>query len=72
LIGTVAWAGALFEQGAIDHAALLLSSFALAPTLLGMLAGIGLRQRISQDLFRRFVALFFLILGGNLVYANWF
>ena len=71
LIGTVAWAAALYEQGAIDHAAVLLSSFALIPTVLGMLAGVWLRDWISQDLFRRFVALFFLILGGNLIYANW-
>jgi hypothetical protein len=71
LIGTVAWAAALFEQGAIDQAAVLLSSFALIPTVLGMLVGIWLRDWISQDLFRRFVALFFLILGGNLIYANW-
>ncbi len=71
LIGTVAWAGALFDQGAIDGPALLLSSFALVPTLLGMLAGIWLRDRVSQEVFRRFVAFFFLILGGNLIYANW-
>ena len=72
LIGTVAWAAALYDPGAIDGPAVLLSSFALVPTLLGMLAGIWLRERISQELFRRFVAFFFLILGGNLVYANWF
>ena len=72
LIGTVAWAGALFDQGAMDRAAIILSSFALGPTLLGMAVGIWLRQRISQDLFRRIVSLSLLILGAKLTYSSWF
>jgi hypothetical protein len=72
LIGTVAWAAALFDQDAVDGPAALLSGYALIPTLLGMMVGIWLRDRISQTLFRRIVSLFLLVIGGKLIYSGWF
>lgn len=69
LIGTIAWAAALVNQGAVDRDAILLSAFALVPTLAGMAAGIWVRDRISQLLFRRIIFVALLILGANLVYG---
>jgi uncharacterized membrane protein YfcA len=39
----------------------ILSAAALLPALIGMQIGLGLRQRLSQDLFRQF---FLIALGG--------
>jgi uncharacterized membrane protein YfcA len=39
----------------------ILSAAALLPALIGMQIGLGLRQRLSQDLFRQ---LFLIALGG--------
>lgn len=70
LIGTIAWAGALTHQGAFGTQAILLSSFALVPTLLGMAFGQWIRDRLSQSLFRKFVFAFLLILGLNLIWKS--
>ena len=67
LIGTIAWTAALTHQGAFGAQAILLSSFALVPTLLGMAFGQWIRDRLSQSLFRKFVFVFLLILGLNLI-----
>jgi uncharacterized protein len=72
LIGTIAWAAALTQQGAFGAGEMLLSMFALLPTLLGMVFGQWIRDRLSQMLFRRFVYGFLLILGLNLIRKSLF
>ena len=72
LIGTIAWATALTHQGAFGTQAILLSAFALLPTLLGMAFGQWIRDRLSQSLFRKFVFVFLLILGLNLIQKSLF
>jgi len=72
LIGTVAWAGALYYQGALDGRSVTISTLALVPTLLGMAAGHQLRARLSQDLFRKIVFSLLLVLGVNLIYKGVF
>lgn len=72
LIGTVAWAGSLAQQGAMDERALLLSGIALIPTLIGMAFGQWVRDRLSQTLFRKIVYVFLLALGVNLVFSSLF
>jgi uncharacterized membrane protein YfcA len=73
LIGTVAWAASLTQQGAFDdYQVILLSSAALIPTLLGMIFGQWIRDRLSQTLFRKIVYGSQMILGFNLIYQNLF
>jgi len=72
LIGTIAWAGSLAQQGALNDQQLLLSGIALIPTLLGMAFGQWVRDRLSQALFRKVVYVFLLILGMNLVFKSLF
>lgn len=72
LIGTIAWAASLAQQGAMDERALILSSIALVPTLLGMAFGQWVRDRLSQTLFRKIVYVFLLILGLNLILSKAF
>lgn len=60
-LSTVALAGALWGQGAIDAEIGLASLAATAPALLGVAAGARIRRRISEAAFRR--ALFAAILG---------
>jgi uncharacterized protein len=67
LIGTIIWAAALAQQGALDASAMRLSAFALAPTIIGMALGQWVRDRLSQVLFRKFVFVFLFILGLNLI-----
>ncbi len=70
LIGTIAWALSLAQQGALDGRAWLMSGAALIPTLAGMAFGQWMRDRLSQSLFRRIVYGLLLVLGANLVYKN--
>jgi len=72
LIGTIAWALSLVQQGALDGRAVLLSCIALMPTLAGMAFGQWIRDRLSQALFRKVVYGLLLVLGANLVYKNLF
>jgi uncharacterized membrane protein YfcA len=72
LIGTIAWAGSLAQQGALSDRQLLLSSAALIPTLLGMAFGQWVRDRLSQALFRKVVYVSLLILGMNLIFKSLF
>ena len=67
LIGTVIWAAALTERGALDATAATVSALVLIPTLLGMAAGSWLRAKISEALFRRWVWIGMIVLGLNLV-----
>jgi uncharacterized membrane protein YfcA len=70
LIGTIAWAGSLAQQGAMGERALLLSGIALIPTLIGMVFGQWVRDRLSQALFRKIVYVFLIGLGVNLVFTS--
>ncbi len=72
LIGTIAWAASLVQQGAFNLQVLLTSTMALIPTLAGMALGQWIRDRLSQELFRKIVYVFLAILGFNLIYRNAF
>ncbi|MDC0967346.1 sulfite exporter TauE/SafE family protein, partial [Alphaproteobacteria bacterium] len=52
---------ALYRHDLMPLSLSILSAVALLPALIGMQIGLGLRQRLSQDLFRR---LFLIALGG--------
>ena len=67
LVGTVIWAAALHNEGAMNGCAWLLSAFAVVPTLVGMLAGQALRGRISEGSFRTGVHVLLLLLAANLI-----
>jgi uncharacterized membrane protein YfcA len=72
LIGTIAWAASLAQQGAFDGRVILTSAMALIPTLVGMALGQRIRDHLSQTLFRKLVFGFLAILGFNLIYGNAF
>lgn len=67
LITGVVWIAALVEQGALKGAGVIISALAVAPAALGMVAGQWLRDRLSQDLFRKGVFVFLFIIGLNLI-----
>ncbi len=67
LIGTIIWAAALAERGALNATTAAVSALALIPTLLGMAAGSWLRARVSEALFRRWVCIGMIVLGLNLI-----
>ena len=67
LVGTALWTAALYNEGAINGSTLLLSAFALVPTLVGMFAGQALRGRISEHRFRTGVHVLLLLLAANLI-----
>jgi uncharacterized membrane protein YfcA len=52
---------ALYRHDLMPLSLSILSAAALLPALIGMQIGLGLRQRLSQDLFKR---LFLIALGG--------
>ncbi len=70
LIGTIAWAASLAQQGAFDSRAITLSGAALLPMLIGMMIGHWIRGHLSQVLFRKIVFFCLIILGLNLIYKN--
>jgi len=67
LIGSVIWAAALAERGALDATASAISALALIPTLIGIACGSWLRARVSEALFRRWVWIGMIVLGLNLM-----
>ena len=67
LVGTVVWAMALVGAGAMTGEAWLLSTLALAPTLLGMALGRWCRDRIPSARFRQGVYVLLVLLGLNLI-----
>ena len=67
LVASLVWAVALVNEGALDRTTTLLSTLALVPTGLGLLAGQSLRRRVSQTRFRTGVFVFLLLLGLNLL-----
>ncbi|MFJ4352468.1 sulfite exporter TauE/SafE family protein [Pseudomonas sp. NPDC089428] len=66
-VSTLALALGLAGQDALGGQALGASLLMLAPALLGMLAGQGLRQRISAALFKRCFFIGLAALGGHLL-----
>lgn len=66
-VSTVALALGLARGGALLPAEILWSALAVAPALLGMLAGQHLRHRISPPAFRRWFLVCLLLLGLQLV-----
>lgn len=68
--GTFALAAVLWGGGAFEMHAATLSLFALAPAVVGMLAGQWIRKRVSVAIFRVCLFIGLLALGGNLVVRN--
>jgi uncharacterized membrane protein YfcA len=66
-VSTLALAAALGIGGAMPHALAGTSVLALAPALIGMVAGQWLRQRISPATFRLWFFLGLLVLGAHLM-----
>ncbi|HEY0218358.1 MAG TPA: sulfite exporter TauE/SafE family protein [Afipia sp.] len=72
-VSTIALAGGLFRQGALTSTSLLVTSLlALAPALIGMMAGQKLRERMSAETFRRVFFAGLLGLGIYLMFENAF
>lgn len=70
-VSTVALAGGLFGHGVFTSVSLLVVSLlALAPALIGMLAGQKLRERMSLETFRRVFFAGLLLLGCYLAFEN--
>ncbi|MDE0814652.1 MAG: sulfite exporter TauE/SafE family protein [Alphaproteobacteria bacterium] len=70
LLGTIAWAAALTQQGAFETKVIMHSMFALIPTLFGIAFGQWIRDRLSQKIFRKIVYGFQFLLGLNLIYMG--
>jgi len=66
-ITAVVWLFAMIHEGALDLERAAISTGALVPAVLGMLAGQWVRRRASQDRFRRLIFLFLFVTGANLV-----
>ena len=62
-----AWLIALVDQSAYDRETVLMSIAALVPAFAGMWAGQRIRERLSQERFRRWVFGFLLIVAANLI-----
>lgn len=70
LIASLFWAGSLAWQGALTIPAALWSAAALVPTAIGMRLGAWLRDRISEDAFRKALMIFLLVLSVSLVWKS--
>lgn len=68
LVASLFWAGSLVWQGALTATATLWSAAALIPTFAGMAVGAWLRERVSEQAFRRALMVFLLILSVSLVW----
>lgn len=66
-LSTLTLAAALAAEGAAEPGGLAFSALAVAPAMLGMLAGQAVRRRIEPARFRRWLSLGLLVLGGNLL-----
>ncbi len=66
-VSTVALAVGLGWRGAFQLEGLAMSSLALAPALLGMWLGQGIRRKVSPETFRRWFLVYLLLLGTELV-----
>lgn len=67
LITAAVWIAALIEQGALKGDGVMISTLAVAPAALGMVAGQWLRDRITQERFRTVVYVFLFVIGLNLI-----
>lgn len=67
LVSTLTLALALQKNQLLSPKLLKLSALAFVPAYLGMLAGIRIRNRISEELFRRLFFIFMLALGVYIV-----
>jgi uncharacterized membrane protein YfcA len=66
-ITAIAFAIALFANGAYTWTNAAIGAGALVPSGLGMVIGMSLRNRVSQELFRKLVYLVIFLLGANLI-----
>jgi len=66
-VSTIALALGLAGRGAYQSDNLLISALAVVPALLGMRAGQAIRNRISQETFRRWFLVCLLLLGIELI-----
>ena len=67
MVSTVALAAALQGNGLLTNQLGILSTAALVPAIIGMLFGQRIRQRLSEDLFRRVFFISLLILGAYII-----
>lgn len=67
LITAAVWLVALVEQGALRGPGFAISTLAVAPAALGMVAGQWLRNRLTQERFNVWVYAFLFIVGLNLI-----
>ena len=66
-ITAVVWTMALIDHSAFDRETTIMSLGALIPAFIGMWGGQVLRRRLPEDKFRRWVFLFLVIAGANLI-----
>ncbi len=67
LITGLVWIGALVQNDVLDREVLTISSLAMIPSVLGMVAGQWLRNKLSQERFRTYVFIFLFVVGLNLL-----
>jgi uncharacterized protein len=65
-VSTIALAAVLFKGGAFEGATAAASVVVLAPALLGMMLGGWVRDRVSENVFRKCFFLALIALGGHL------
>ena len=66
-IGTVIWAISLYSEGTMNADALILSTIAVPPILVGMVIGQWLRGRIPEAQFRTAIYIILIRLSANLI-----
>jgi hypothetical protein len=71
-VSTIALAAGLARGGAFELGNVTLSALAIIPSLLGMMVGTGIRERISAATFRRWFLIFLVVLGLKLVVRPFF
>jgi uncharacterized membrane protein YfcA len=70
-VSTLALAAGLWHQDALPLADVGLSVLAVAPALVGMVAGQHIRTRVSPQTFRTCFFAGLVVLGGHLAYQAW-
>ena len=72
LITAAVWIAALIEQGALRGEGVMISTLAVAPAALGMVAGQWLRDRMTQERFNTWIYVFLFVIGLNLIRKGMF
>jgi uncharacterized membrane protein YfcA len=67
LLTATVWAGALFWQGGLNTGNIPVSAAAIVPAFAGMWLGQQIRERLSQEGFRKGLLVFLFLIGLNLI-----